>query len=201
MARKNLKERQKKVEDSEDISADSEPDQEVDAPEVQTVSSESKESEAEDEATTNSEEDQTDKEDKKKKSDPADKKRRKRKTEAHHPPTIDMVLDALMYLDNKKGVTIPAMKDYILTQNTVRPEHLKHLLRRALVTLMEKESIIRPKGEENKSVLLGRYKIAPKKDVKPEKPRERPASLRKLGGAGGKVKKSKKKKRKRMGFY
>lgn len=45
---------------------------------------------------------------------------------------------------------LQAMKDYIMSQNTVRPVNLKHLLRKALAKLLEKEAIIRPKGEENK---------------------------------------------------
>lgn len=39
MARKNQRERQKKVEDLEDVSADSEPEQDMDASEVKKVTS------------------------------------------------------------------------------------------------------------------------------------------------------------------
>ncbi|XP_018006659.1 sperm-specific H1/protamine-like protein type 2 [Hyalella azteca] len=126
------------------------------------------------------------------------RKKARRSSEALNPPTTEMVLQALMALDEKKGTTIKAIKDYILLQNDVRPEHISHLMRKALPKLLAKESIIRPKGEENKSVMLGRYKIAPRKTDKTAV-RERPASLRKLVDPNAPAKK--KKKRKRSGFY
>lgn len=46
------------------------------------------------------------------------------------------------------------MKNFITAENTVRPEKLSHLMRQALRKLLDKEKIIRPKGEENKVSLL-----------------------------------------------
>jgi signal recognition particle GTPase len=121
------------------------------------------------------------------------KKKQRRHNEAHHPPTTEMVLEALMALDEKKGTTIKAIKDYIMTENTVRPERISHLMRKALPKLLAKEAIIRPKGEENKSVMMGRYKVAPRKAETAV--RERPASLRRLADPNADKKKKKKKRR------
>ncbi|KAF2365115.1 Linker histone H1/H5 domain H15 [Trinorchestia longiramus] len=123
------------------------------------------------------------------------KKKQRRHNEANHPPTTEMVLEALMALDERKGTTIKAIKDYIMSENTVRPEHISHLMRKALPKLLAKEAIFRPKGEENKSLMMGRYKVAPRK-AEPGV-RERPASLRRLADPNA----TKKKKKKRKGFY
>ena len=52
------------------------------------------------------------------------------------------------YLYITKFAYLQAMKGYILTHNAVRPAMISHMMRRALPKLMEKEEIIRPKGNE-----------------------------------------------------
>jgi len=135
----------------------------------------------------------------------AKKRKKKRKTysDAEHPPTTEMILDALADVTSPKGITVRAIRDHIMRENTVRPERLKYLLRQAYTKLEAKEFIVRPKGEENaKSVVMGRWKLAPKKVAAAGEGEARPPPVRALRSNNlDKVKKKKGKKSKKRRHY
>uniref|UniRef100_A0A669PEP6 H1.8 linker histone n=1 Tax=Phasianus colchicus TaxID=9054 RepID=A0A669PEP6_PHACC len=82
---------------------------------------------------------------------------------SRHPPTLHMVLEALQAQDGKKGVSVVAIKRFILTKYpAVDPVRLKYLLKRALATGLSRGFLVRP---HNSSALgaTGRFKLAPKR--------------------------------------
>uniref|UniRef100_A0A669PHE7 H1.8 linker histone n=1 Tax=Phasianus colchicus TaxID=9054 RepID=A0A669PHE7_PHACC len=79
---------------------------------------------------------------------------------SRHPPTLHMVLEALQAQDGKKGVSVVAIKRFILTKYpAVDPVRLKYLLKRALATGLSRGFLVRP---HNSSALgaTGRFKVS-----------------------------------------
>jgi len=142
-----------------------------------------------------SEEAQTEEEEGEKSEDEPKKKKKKRyhAIDAQHPPATEMILEALAENTSSKGMTIVAIREFITREYTVRPWLLKNMLRNAFTKLLAKEFIMRPKGIEAKTVLMGRWKMAPKKA---EAEAEKKAPVRPLRSNNlGKVVKKKSKKR------
>ncbi|XP_072203550.1 histone H1.8 [Excalfactoria chinensis] len=82
---------------------------------------------------------------------------------SRHPSTLHMVLEALQAQDGKKGVSVVAIKRFILTKYpAVDPVRIKYLLKRALATGLSRGFLVRP---PNSSALgaTGRFKLAPKR--------------------------------------
>ncbi|XP_019475801.1 histone H1oo [Meleagris gallopavo] len=82
---------------------------------------------------------------------------------SRHPPTLHMVLEALQAQDGKKGVSVVAIKRFILAKYpAVDPVRLKYLLKRALATGLSRGFLVRP---HNSSALgaTGRFKLGPKR--------------------------------------
>jgi len=157
------------------------------------VAEEAAEVETKEESEPSQSEDQDEKSD-----DKVKKKKRRPKTDVSHPPTTEMIVEALMNLEERKGSSIIAVKKFIIAQHDVHESSLSSLLRKAFPKLLASETIMRPKGHEKASVMQGRYLLNPK-TKKPKPDRERPASLRKIRADGkilkGTPKKAKKKKR------
>ncbi|NXL94174.1 H1FOO protein, partial [Alectura lathami] len=77
-----------------------------------------------------------------------------------HPPTLNMVIEALQAQDGKKGVSVFAIKRFILAKYpAVDPVRLKYLLKRALATGLSRGYLVRPR---NSSALgaTGRFKVS-----------------------------------------
>ncbi|XP_006820305.2 sperm-specific protein PHI-2B/PHI-3-like, partial [Saccoglossus kowalevskii] len=90
------------------------------------------------------------------------------KAVASHPKTMDMVVEALTTLKDRKGISVQAIKTYILTHyTTVSPTHLTSSLRRALKTGLESGMLVRPKDSHANGV-SGRLRLG-KLPQKPEK--------------------------------
>lgn len=65
---------------------------------------------------------------------------------APHPPTLQMVKEALRAHHEKKGASVVAIKRFILTKYpTVDPTRLKYLLKRALSKGLSCGDLVRPK--------------------------------------------------------
>ncbi|XP_030314060.1 protein B4 [Calypte anna] len=80
-----------------------------------------------------------------------------------HPPTLQMVIEALRAQDQKKGASVIAIKKFILGKYpTVDPVRLKYLLKRALSKGLSRGDLVRP---HNSSAMgaTGRFKLAPEK--------------------------------------
>merc|ERR1712168_736426 len=97
---------------------------------------------------------------------PGDKKKRVVKKK-QHPKTLDMVVEAIENLSDKKGSSVQAIKSYILQNfKTVRADMLKSMLRRALASGLASGALSRPKGQVETQSMNGRYLLgkAAKKD-------------------------------------
>ncbi|XP_039627247.1 protein B4-like [Polypterus senegalus] len=79
-----------------------------------------------------------------------------------HPSTIDMVVEALKELNTKKGVSVMAIRGYILAKYpSVLPARLKTLLKNALLKGLVSGILIRPKNATATGA-TGRFKLAGK---------------------------------------
>lgn len=95
---------------------------------------------------------------------------KKTKTAPSHPSMLNMVIEALTTLKDRKGVSVPAIKGYILSRyTTVSPSHLTSGLRRAFKTGLESGVLVRPKNSEANGV-SGRLRLG----KLPEKPKKKP---------------------------
>lgn len=84
--------------------------------------------------------------------------RKKRKAVKKHPKTMDMVVEAIDRLGEKKGSSVQAIKAYI-AQNfkTVRMDMIKSMLRRSLTMGLQQGIVARPKAQADTQVMSGRY--------------------------------------------
>ncbi|NXD37867.1 B4 protein, partial [Copsychus sechellarum] len=65
--------------------------------------------------------------------------------QARHPPTLQMVKEALRALDEKKGASVVAIKRFILTKYpSVDPIRLKYLMKQALIKGLSCGELVRP---------------------------------------------------------
>ncbi|MGH0162760.1 UNVERIFIED_CONTAM: hypothetical protein FKN15_043179 [Acipenser sinensis] len=86
-----------------------------------------------------------------------------------HPPTLEMVTEALKALDTRKGTSVPAIRSYILAKYpTVDPARLKPLLRNALTKGIDNGTLARPVNSIATGA-TGRFKLAVKKVIKKNK--------------------------------
>ncbi|XP_006820109.1 histone H1.8-like [Saccoglossus kowalevskii] len=100
------------------------------------------------------------------------------KAVASHPKTMDMVVEALTTLKDRKGISIQAIKAYILTHyTTVSPTHLTSSLRRALKTGLASGMLVRPKDSHANGVSgrlrLGKLPQKPRKSVNKTTPKKK----------------------------
>ncbi|XP_012948008.4 histone H1.8 isoform X1 [Anas platyrhynchos] len=80
-----------------------------------------------------------------------------------HPPTLNMVIEALRAQDGTKGASVVTIKRFILAKYpAVDPVRLKYLLKQALAKGLSRGDLVRP---HNSSALgaTGRFKLAPEK--------------------------------------
>ncbi|KAG7161397.1 Sperm-specific protein PHI-2B/PHI-3-like [Homarus americanus] len=81
---------------------------------------------------------------------------------------MDMIIEAIENLGERKGSSVQAIKAYILQNfKTVRTDMVKSMLRRALNLGLEQGVVSRPKGQADTQVMSGRYllgKSAKKED-------------------------------------
>ncbi|XP_077998670.1 sperm-specific protein PHI-2B-like [Glandiceps talaboti] len=97
---------------------------------------------------------------------------KKTKAVPTHPKTLDMVVEAIKALKDKKGSSVQAIKGYILSHYpTVSASHLTSSLRRALKAGTESGLLVRPKGSTATGV-TGRLRVG----KLPEKPKKKPAT-------------------------
>ncbi|XP_042235537.1 sperm-specific H1/protamine-like protein type 2 isoform X2 [Homarus americanus] len=94
--------------------------------------------------------------------------KKKKKVVKRHPKTMDMIIEAIENLGERKGSSVQAIKAYILQNfKTVRTDMVKSMLRRALNLGLEQGVVSRPKGQADTQVMSGRYllgKSAKKED-------------------------------------
>lgn len=79
-----------------------------------------------------------------------------------HPPTLEMITKAIAHEKDPKGVSVMAIKKYILAQYKVQPVMLRHMLRRAFDAGLAAGKLTRPKGQAESHLLSGRYRLAGK---------------------------------------
>ena len=71
------------------------------------------------------------------------------------PKTLDILIKALQELDERKGVSIPAIKNYIITNYPDKdPLKVKTSLRKAIEKGFQDELLVRPKSSETAGKLL-----------------------------------------------
>ncbi|KAI6077331.1 Histone H1oo isoform X2 [Aix galericulata] len=89
-----------------------------------------------------------------------------------HPPTLNMVIEALRAQDGTKGASVVTIKRFILAKYpAVDPVRLKYLLKQALAKGLSRGDLVRP---HNSSALgaTGRFKLAPEKLRQKQPPRQ-----------------------------
>lgn len=86
------------------------------------------------------------------------------------PSFMDMVLEAIKANEEKKGASVPFIRNYIAeTYRTVDPNMMKFRLRKALDKGLDNGNIIRPKNSEEAKGMTGRFKLNKIKEPKKEK--------------------------------
>lgn len=79
---------------------------------------------------------------------------------AQHPPTLQMVKEALRAHDEKKGASVVAIKRFILAKYpTVDPIRLKYLLKQALSKGLSCGDLVRPHNSSSVGA-TGTYKVS-----------------------------------------
>lgn len=105
-----------------------------------------------------------------------------------HPKYVDMVVHAVKELDEKKGASVIAIKQWILqTYPEVDQNRLKGLLRMAVKRGVDSGQIVRPKKSEGMGLLTGRYKLG----KLPKPPAKKKVVKKKVTTAAAGSKKSK----------
>jgi len=128
-------------------------------------------------------------------------KKRKRAHVEAGVSTKSMVLEALEEVTSPKGMSVNAIRQYVIQQYDVNPAMLKTLLRNALTKLLAKELIVRPKGQpEQKSALLGHYRLAAKPKAEAGEARAAPTRALRNNNVGAAQKKAGKRRRKGKGW-
>ena len=87
---------------------------------------------------------------------------KKKASKPTHPPTLEMITKAIAHEKDPKGVSVMAIKKYILAQYKVQPVMLRHMLRRAFDAGLAAGKLTRPKGQSDSHLLSGRYRLAGK---------------------------------------
>ncbi|XP_037073956.1 histone H1-like [Pollicipes pollicipes] len=87
---------------------------------------------------------------------------KKKASKPSHPPTLEMIAKAISAEKDPKGVSVMAIKKYILAQYKVQPVMLRHMLRRAFEAGLASGKLTRPKGQAEARLLSGRYRLASK---------------------------------------
>ncbi|XP_071486391.1 uncharacterized protein [Diadema antillarum] len=109
-----------------------------------------------------------------------------------HPKYIDMVVDAIKQLDEKKGASVIAVKQWIMqTYPEIDQARLKGQLKMAITKGVASGIIVRPKKSEGMGTLTGRYKLG-----KPPKPPAKKAAKKKAATTKKRPKSPAKKERK-----
>ncbi|XP_032369563.1 linker histone H1M [Etheostoma spectabile] len=87
-----------------------------------------------------------------------------------HPSTAIMVKEALKALDTRKGVSSPAIQNYIKQKYpSVDLVRLKHFVRKALNKGLETGTLVRPANSTVTTGAKGKFRLAPKvKEAKPK---------------------------------
>ena len=78
---------------------------------------------------------------------------KKKAAKRNQPKTVDMIIEAIENLGERKGSSYQAIKAYILQNfKTVRPDMIRSMMRRALRKGLEQSTFTRPKGQANNQV-------------------------------------------------
>ncbi|XP_062845289.1 protein B4 [Trichomycterus rosablanca] len=89
-----------------------------------------------------------------------------------HPPTMEMIKEALKELDQRKGVSAQAIRSYIKEKYTTMDEsRIKLMVRKALIKGIESGVFVRPANSSTTTGAQGRFRLAIRKpkDAKPAK--------------------------------
>lgn len=83
-------------------------------------------------------------------------KKKRKAVKKLHPKTIDMVVEAIDNLAEKRGSSVQAIKAYILQNfKTVSTGKIKSMLRRSLSMGLQQSILSRPKGQAETQVSHG----------------------------------------------
>ncbi|XP_069938633.1 sperm-specific protein PHI-2B/PHI-3 isoform X2 [Cherax quadricarinatus] len=119
--------------------------------------------------------------------------KKKKRTVKKHPKTMDMIIEAIENLGERKGSSVQAIKAYILQNfKTVRPDMIKSMLRRSLTAGLDQGTVARPKGQTDTQVMSGRYLLG-KTAKKEDEDEVMPQQSKRAQEAKKSAKKSKKK--------
>ncbi|NWU93339.1 B4 protein, partial [Upupa epops] len=78
-----------------------------------------------------------------------------------HPPTLSMVVEALRAQSEAKGVSVVAIKRYILAKYpSVDPIRLRYLLKQALTRGLNRGLLVRPHSSSSAVGATGRFKVS-----------------------------------------